>query len=232
MHRAASALAAALLLPACTRGGTQAATPRGAGSGSVADAGQLQAVADALTAGRDATFKVVYAAASASSPGGPGTVTVERKPPKSLLSTPDGAVISDGTSTWFCSAPPSPVGHPACLAVRGTNPLASLATVFSAQTVAGVLQNARANMGARVGARTSGYAVAVSHETFAGQESTCAKVTGPDPSASGKYCATSGGILAYVGSPAGQTFAMAAYSASVPDSDFALPAGANPQQLP
>lgn len=228
MHRAAAVLAAALLLAACTHGRTPAATSTGAGTGSVADAGRLQAATDALTAGRDATFKVVYAAASASSSGGPGTVTVERKPPKSLLSTPDGAVISDGTSTWFCSARPGAGTHPTCLAVRGANPLASLATVFSTQTVAGFLQGARA----KVGASAAGYDVAVSHETFAGQASTCAEVTGPDPSASGKYCVTTGGILAFVGSPGGQTFEMTAYSASVPDSDFTLPAGANPQQLP
>jgi len=200
----------------------------GTGTGSVADAAQLQALADALTAGRDATFKVVYAATSTGSSEGPETVTIERNPPKSLLATQDGSVISDGASTWFCTASSGSGGHPTCLTVGGVNPLSSLATVFSAQTVAGFLGSARAN----VGAGAAGSSVAVSHETFAGQPSTCAKVTGPDPLTSGKYCVTTGGILTYVGSPGGQTFEMTAYSASVPDGDFALPAGATPQSVP
>ena len=226
--QARAGIALALLLAACTRGVTSA--PRSAGAGTISDAGarQLQALADALTAGRDAAFKVVYAAVSTGSPEATTTVTIERKPPKSLLATPEGSVISDGTSTWFCSAAPGAEGRPTCLAVNRANPLASLASVFSAQTVAGFLQAARA----KVGAGTAGYSVAVSHETFAGQPSTCAKVTAPDPSASGTYCVTTGGILASINSPAGQTFEMTGYSASVPDRDFSLPAGVTPQSLP
>ena len=169
-----------------------------------------------------ATFKAVY---TYTSPGSatPMSVTIEQEPPKSLFSASGGLVINNGTTTYYCST--SGATDSCFTAGTGSNPLASIATVFSPTSAITAMQTAESE----VAAHLQGYNVSFSSASFAGQSSTC--VTVSSQAQTGKYCVTKGGILAYSGAN-GSNFSLTSYSSSVSASDFSLPAGAQTVTIP
>jgi hypothetical protein len=178
--------------------------------------GKINALSSSLQNSETATFKAVYTITTA---GTTQTVTIEQAPPKSLFSVKDGSVIDTGTTTYYCSTS----GTVTCLSSGSSDPLASLAALFSPKTALTQLQAAQAE------AAIKGYSITFSSGSYSGQNTTCANVSGHGTSA--KYCVTKQGILAYVSSN-GASFSLTSYSSSVPDSDFTLPAGATVQTLP
>ena len=144
------------------------------------------------------------------------TITVEQKPPKSVLSTASGSVINDGTKTYFCS---TSGGTQSCLAMTGTNPLASLTAIFDPQTILGSVQSAAA----QADAHAAGYSLSFSSGSYGGQGAKCATYSGAGQT--GKACVTSTGVLAYV-QAGGNTVTLTSLTTNPPDSDFSLPAGA------
>lgn len=164
-----------------------AAAPTTAGSNG---SGQLNDLSAALSAGQKATFKAVYTATGS---GGNQTVTIEQRPPATRFSTGQGAVISTGSKTYFCSTGSSAQ----CVIESGANPLAGLISLYSPTAALSALQAAET----AVAAHASGYNVTFSQQTFAGQASKCVSVSGPG--GSGRYCVTDAGILAYAQTPPG-----------------------------
>jgi hypothetical protein len=186
-------------------------TPSG---GSVS--GEIHALSSSLQNSETATFKAVYTVTTA---GTTQTVTIEQAPPKSLFSVKDGSVIDTGTATYYCSTS----GTVTCLSSGSSEPLASLAALFSPKTALNQLQVDQSE------AAFKGYSITFSSGSYGGQSTTCANVSGHG--ASGKYCVTKQGVLAYVSSN-GSRFSLTSYSSSVPASAFTLPAGATVQTLP
>lgn len=201
---------------ATTTSGGSTTTAAGGGGGD--QSAELSAIASSVKAGKQATFKAGYTYQGSSS----GTVTIEQKPPKSLFSTGDGEVISTGTTTYYCSTSGA---TPTCLSTGTSNPLAALSQLFAPDSAVNAIQAAEA----QVAAHAQGYDVSFSDQSFAGQASKCVTLSGSGQS--GKYCVTTGGILAYSGS-ASNSFTLTSYSGKVSDSDFALPAGASTVTLP
>lgn len=193
-----------------------ASAPAGSGSG---QAGQLNALSSSVQAGKQSTFKAVYTENSTTS-----TVTVEQKPPKSLFISGGVTFIDDGTASYTCE---KSGGTPTCVSYAGGgfNPVVGLQQLFNPDLAANFYQQAATQLGAKA----AGYNVSISTETFAGQDATCASVSGAGQS--GRYCVTRSGILAYLGSAASH-FSLSDFSTSVPDSDFELPAGASPVTAP
>jgi hypothetical protein len=193
------------------------ATTGAAASGSTS-LKKLESLSTSVQAAEKKTFKAVYTITNASSTQ---TVTIEQSPPKSVFSTKSGGVIDTGTATYYCST----TGTTTCLSAGTTNPLASLTAIFSPATVLAGLREAQAEASAHV----AGYNVSFSSETYAGQATTCANLSGQGNSV--KYCVTNQGVLAYVSSNGG-SFALTSYSSSPPASDFSLPAGATLETIP
>lgn len=213
-------LGLSVTVSACSSGSspTGSSTPTGTSSSSFGggDAGRLGDLASKVQSGQRATFKAVYTSTGA---GQAQSLTIEQKLPKSLFSTGDGSVISDGTTTYFCSGASS---TPTCISSgTGANPLLGLTKIIDPSAVLAFFQSAQQSAAAHV----AGLSVTFSNQTFAGQDSTCASVTGAAQPTGAKYCVTGGGIIAYIGSPA-SSFALTSYSSSVPDSDFTVPASA------
>ncbi|MHB8593418.1 MAG: hypothetical protein ACYDB3_03670, partial [Acidimicrobiales bacterium] len=155
--------------------------------------------------------------------GNTQTITIEQMPPKSVFASSDGSVIDDGTTTYFCSASE---GQSTCVKESGnSNPLASLAEIFSPVTAIDALKLAQTEAAAHL----AGYNVSFSSQSFAGQDSTCVSVTASGQTE--KYCVTKSGILAFEGT-SGSTFALTSYSTAVSDSDFSTPAGATVETIP
>ena len=199
---------------ATTASGSTSSSAGGAAAGNGGGtAAQLNALSSQVQAGEHSTFKAAYSVQSA---GKSQTITVEQKPPKSVLSTDSGSVINDGTKTYFCS---SSGGTQSCLAASGTNPLAALTAIFDPHTVLGVLQGAAA----QAEAHAAGYSVSFSSASYAGQDAKCVTYSGAGQT--GKDCVTTAGLLAYV-QAGGDTVTLTSLSSSPPDSDFGLPAGA------
>ncbi|HEU5002834.1 MAG TPA: hypothetical protein VFW71_08655 [Actinomycetota bacterium] len=208
-------LATAVLLAACSKGGTSAGSTTGAPAPSgTGDAAALQAAAQAAAGSTGTTFKAVYSSSESGSSSSPESITVEQKPPKSRFDAAGGSVISDGSKTDYCS---TTNGVQACYSSPGVSPVASLAQIFSPTNAAQFFRAASAAL-ASAGA---GQSVKVTHETFAGQSATCANVSSTD--GSGKYCVLANGVLAAV-SDGGSSFQLTNYSTSPPDTDFVLPA--------
>ena len=220
----ASGLALAACSGSSTASSTTAAhttTSTGSSSGAGSVAASISALSSSVQSGQHATYKATYTTHSS---GGSSTdITIEQKPPKSAFSTAGGSVINDGTHTYYCS---KAAATTTCVSAGGTgsNPLASLTTIFSPQTVLNALQQARA----QAAEHAAGYSVSFSDGTYGGQASKCAQFTGK---VSAKYCVTDSGVLAYVQS-AGGTFELSGLSASPPDSDFSVPSGATIVTVP
>ena len=165
------------------------------------------------------TFKAVY---TTSGTGPSQTVTIEQSPPKSVFSTSTGSVINTGTASYFCS---TSNGQATCYSAGTSNPLASLAALFSPASAITELKAAQAS----AAAHAAGYDVTFSSASYGGQSATCANITTAGKNA--KYCVTKQGILAYAGSDTG-SFSLTGYSSSPPASDFALPSGATVVTIP
>ncbi len=191
----------------------------GAAGGSTAD--QLNAFASSVKAGENQTFKAVY---SFTGSGTPGSVTIEQKPPKTVFKSGDGAVIGNGTTTYFCSATGA---KPTCISggSGSANPLAGITQLFNPESSLNAIRAAQAQLAAKA----QGYNVSFSTQSFAGVDANCVTVTGAGQT--GKYCVTKGGILAYAGTSA-DNFQLSSFSTSVSDSDFSLPAGATIVTIP
>lgn len=221
---------AGLVLAGCSSsksstGTTQATsgsnTSSSGGTGSTSS--QIQALTSSVQASEHTTYKAVYTLTSSGS-SGPQTITLEQKPPESLLSTSAGLVIDNGTTTYFCSK--SGANTSCFSAGGGVNPLASIATLFNPTSAVTAMQAAESEVEAHV----AGYNVSFSSATFAGQSASCVTVTSQTQIA--KYCVTKKtGILAYSGTAA-NSFGLSSFSTSVAASDFALPAGAQTVTLP
>jgi hypothetical protein len=212
----------AVVLAACGGGGSSSTTATTAGSKKQAAAvndssdpsKQIDALSSSVDAASKATFKAVY---TTSGTGSSGEITIEQKPPKSIFNSGDTSVINDGTSTIFCS---NTGGQKSCTAQSGAaNPMASLVTLFSPAAAIAAMKQAHSALAAKV----AGYNVSFTSETFGGQSSSCMTVNAHGQE--GKYCVTKSGILAYSGTAASY-FQLSSYSSDVPDSDFAVPAGA------
>jgi hypothetical protein len=188
-------------------------TPTSSGSASVK---KIETLSAEVQESETATFKAVYTITSA---GTTQTVTIEQSPPKSVLSVKSGSVIDTGTATYYCTTS----GAVTCLSAGTSNPLSSLAALFSPETALTEFKAAQAE------AATKGFDVSFSSGSYAGQSTTCATISGTGPTV--KYCVTKQGILAYVMSSGG-SFSLTSYSSSPPASDFALPAGASVDTLP
>jgi hypothetical protein len=204
---------------AASSGSATTAAPAG-GSGGSSDASQLQALTASVQAAEHGTFKAVYTSVNAN--GTNATVTIEQMPPKTLFSTGQGDIIFDGSKTYYCSN-----GGKQCVVygAGAANPLAALTNLFSPATAVTALQQAEGY----AAAKTAGYNVSFSSQTFAGQSSKC--VSGNGSQGNFKYCITNSGILAYGGGN-GNSFSLTSYSSSVSSSDFSLPAGATVITLP
>ncbi len=192
-------------------------SPSTSGSSSLS---KLESLSSTIQGAEKATFKSVYTITNA---GMTQTVTIEQSPPKSLFITKGGSVIDTGTATYFCSTTSTPE---TCISEGSSNPLASLVAIFSPATVLAGLREAQAE----AGAHAAGYSLSFSSGSYAGQSTTCANISGAGHTA--KYCVTKQGILAYVSSNSGGSFALTSYSSSPPASDFALPAGATVETIP
>jgi hypothetical protein len=174
-----------------------------------------------VQAAEKTTFKAVYTITGAGAESNQ-TVTIEQSPPKSLFSTSNGSDINTGTTSYFCS---TASGAATCYSTTTSNPLASLAALFSPATALTELKAAQTE----AAARAAGYSASFSTQSFAGQSSTCASFATAGQSV--KYCVTKQGVLAYSGSGA-SSFTLTSYSSSVPASDFALPSGATVVTIP
>ena len=220
--RGALAGAFALSAAACSSSPSSTATTASgattssaaAGGGRNGNAAEMNALSSQIQAGEQRTFKAVYNVQTAA--GKSQTITVEQKPPKSVLATDSGSVINDGTKTYFCSS----TGAASCLAVSGSNPLASLTAIFDPQTILSTVQRAAA----QADAHAAGYSLSFSSASYGGQSAKCVTYAGAGQT--GKACATTTGVLAYV-QAAGNTVTLTSLSSSPPDSDFSLPAGAS-----
>ena len=200
------------MLAACSKSTTSTGSTTGAPP--TGDAAALAAAATAAAGSKGITFKAVYSTNEAGSSAGPGTITVEQKPPKSRFDAPQGTVISDGTKTDSCT---TVNGALACFSSPGVSPVASLAQFFSPSTAAQFFRAAATALASAAG----GQSVTVTRESFAGQAATCANVSSSD--GSGKYCVLANGVLAEI-SEGGSSFQLTNYSPSPPDTDFVLPA--------
>jgi hypothetical protein len=198
-----------------TSSGTSTTTGGTSGSTSVA---KIEALASSLKSAEKATFKAVYTITNA---GSTQTVTIEQSPPKSLFSTKGGDVIDTGSATYYCTDS----AQSTCLSAGTSNPLASLTALFSPQTVLTELNAVQAE----AAAHAAGYNVSFSSGSYAGQDTTCANVTGTGTNV--KYCVTKQGVLAYASSNGG-TFSLTSFSSSAPASDFSLPPGATVMTIP
>lgn len=201
---------------------TTSATTNITGSGGASDSAQIRSLSSAVQAGKDATFKATYTTHDAN--GSSESLTLEQKPPKSVFATGSTSVINDGNHTYFCTATG---GARQCVSETGAgaNPLASITAIFDPSTVLSEFQAAEA----AAAAHSSGYSLAFSDGTYAGLATKC--VNFGHGSQTVKYCVTNSGVLAYASS-AGNTFELTGFSASPPDSDFALPAGATVVTVP
>jgi hypothetical protein len=197
-------------------------TSSGSSSGS-SDASQFQALSSEVQAGQHATYGATYISKTAG--GTSQTITFEQKPPKSVLSTPSGSVINDGTHTYFCS---TSGGKQQCVSdsLAGANPYAALANLFDPTTLLNEFHAAET----AAGSHALGYSADFSNSTYAGLHARCVRYTSSS-SQSVKYCVTNSGILAYTES-AGATFELSGFSAAPPASDFTLPAGATVITIP
>jgi hypothetical protein len=205
-----------------TTAASTSTTTGGSSSGS-SDASQFQALSTEVQAGQHATYSATYTSHNAN--GTSQTITIEQKPPKSVLSTPSGSVINDGTHTYFCS---TSGGKQQCVSASsaGANPFAALTNLFNPTTLLNEFHAAET----AAGSHALGYSADFSNATYAGMSARCVRYTSSSTQ-SVKYCVTNSGILAYAQS-AGGTFELTGFSAAPPASDFSLPAGATVITIP
>jgi hypothetical protein len=194
-----------------TSGATTTAAPSSSGSSASGD--QIPALIAAVKAGEQLTYKAVYIANESGQ--AQTTVTIEQKPPKYLFATGQGSVISNGSTTYFCSGSGASKN---CVSSTGGSPLAALTQVFSPSAAITAMQQADVQFVAHA----AGYHVTFSSQTFAGQSSTCVAATGNGQT--GKYCVTKNGLLAYAGNTSTSYFQLTSLTTSVSDADFAVSA--------
>ncbi|HXQ60554.1 MAG TPA: hypothetical protein VN799_10655 [Acidimicrobiales bacterium] len=201
-------------------GGTPSATTSAGSSGGSSLSSRIGALSAQVQAAEKTTFKAVYTTTGS---GSNQTVTIEQSPPKSVFAASSGGSdINTGTTSYFCS---TSNGQDTCYNAGASNPLASLAAIFSPATVITELKAAQT----QAAAHAAGYDVSFSTQSFAGQSATCATFTASGMNV--KYCVTTQGVLAYAGSNSG-SFTLTSYSSSPPASDFAVPAGATVVTIP
>jgi len=180
------------------------ATTAGSGSGGSGSSGgnltsKVNAIATKINSAKGSTFKAVY---TSNGGGQTQTITIEQAPPNSLFSDGSSKIITKGSTTYACASGAGCTALPA-----GTpSPVASVAQAFSPQVALTAIEAAAHDPG-----------VTVDDETFAGQNSTCLKVSNAGDTA--KYCVTDGGILASE-SASGASFTLTSFTTNVPSSDF------------
>ena len=206
-----------VLISACGSTTSKPSAAVGVGSGS-----QFSQIQAAINNAKSATFKAVYTSQSSGSSG--STTTIEQKPPKTLFSTGTSSTIFDGTTTYECESSGQ------CTSLPGTtNPLASLAQVYSGSYILTLMQGYQNSSVLAA----EGITVNYSNATYAGQQSTCLTVTaragaGGGSGGGAKWCVTNTGILAYSGGTSGSSsgaFELTSYTTNVPDSDFQTSTG-------
>jgi hypothetical protein len=174
-------------------------------------AAQLKALSKAVNKEKHLTFEATYTSVAG---GQTQTVTIAQAPPKSYFSAGQGAVISTGSTSYYCS---TSGGTQSCLSASGANPIAGLETLFSPAAAITALNGYQQSVAAHV----SGVKISESSGSFAGQAATC--VTATAHGQTGKYCVTKQGILAYAGAPnRGTYFQLTKYSKSPPSSLFTV----------
>ncbi|HEY5252232.1 MAG TPA: hypothetical protein VIJ09_11235 [Acidimicrobiales bacterium] len=197
---------------------TGSATTNGSSSGANSSLSKIEALSSSVQGAEKATFKAVYTISDA---GTTQSVTVEQAPPKSAFSTKGGDVIDTGTATYYCTDS----GTSVCVNGGTSNPLAGLTQLFSPSTALTELKAVQSE----AAADDTGYHISFSTESYGGESTTCANVSGTGGPV--KYCVTKQGLLAYASSSS-STLTLSSYSSSAPASDFALPAGATVMTIP
>ncbi len=234
-------LLAGVILAACSSSSTSSTTTTaspstttgasgGTGGTSVA---QLHRLSDSVKASQQKTFKAVYTSTTG---GTSQSYTLEQAPPKQLFSATGGSqgttmLVNTGSATYTCFA--NSGAGTTCTSVgstTGTNALSGILDIYNGSAELSAISSWESITAAHVvGAKLS-----VTNATIAGQSSTCAQWTYQGQTTT--YCVTSDGVLAKVsasGASGNETnFVLASYTTSVPDSDFALPAGATVVTLP
>jgi hypothetical protein len=203
-----------------TAASTTTSTAPGGKSGS--------ALLDLFKSGQHVTFAATYKVSGAS--GSLSSLTLAQQSPNLLFkgSTSSGTfeLITTGAKSYICS---QTAGAWTCFS-SGTataNPEAELFALYEPKTYLPEFQAA---------ANAAGGHATFSSKTVNGFSLSCLSVSGvPGENGSGTFCMTSQGVLGYVswtGAKASESgsFEITSYSATVPASDFTLPA--TPTKIP
>jgi hypothetical protein len=172
---------------------------------------KLKALSKTLNNYKHLTFEATYTSVSSS---GTQTVTIAQAPPKSYFAAGQGVVITNGSTSDYCS---TSGGKQSCFATN-SNPIAGLETLFSPAAAITAINGYEQTLGAHV----AGVKLSESSASYAGQAATC--VTATAHGQTGKYCVTKQGLLAYAGSNKGVYFELTKYSKSPPASLFTVSA--------
>jgi hypothetical protein len=185
---------------------------------------KIGSLSSAVKKAEKRTFKATYEITSSA---GNQSITIEQSPPKSVFTTSQVSIIDNGTTTYLCTPAG---GTTTCITQSGgTNPAAALEALVNPSAV---IQAFKADE-TYVNDHIAGYKVKFSSQKFAGLASTC--VTATSKGATGKYCVTNSGILAYAAGSAGAgsgSVKLTSYSSTVSASDFSPPAGASTVTVP
>jgi hypothetical protein len=184
-------------------------------TGSTGSTDTLSALTTLAQAGQSATFSATYTYTAS---GKSQSITFAQSPPKSLFKVGTTALIlTDGSKSTYC-------GATTCYTVAAdANPLLTLTYLFDGTTFADSVQMYSGAAAAQLA--TEGISLSFSNSTYAGQPSKC--VTVHDSKGTTKtftWCVATNGILDDWTSPTAK-FALTAFTASPPSSDFTLPPG-------
>ena len=196
----------------------------GSGSGSATPAASGPRLSDALTAGKNAQYKITYKYTISGGAGGlSGEQTWYSKPPKSRMDFSTNVGGQTTVVSYFTLAD----GSYYCMALGSTKTCfklgAGIPSPIDSNPAAVFQQSMIANPGSFPG-------VFVENKTFAGQSGACYDVTGSAAvggATSGRFCYSSSGLLLFQNfTAAGASVGLEAtnVSTTVPDSDFELPA--------
>lgn len=212
-----------LLLSACGGGASVAVTKPSHGVHK--NSTKLKSLESSITSGSRAIFKATYSSTSGDG-STPQTITIERDPPMSVFGSSGESVIDTGHGTYMCG-PDSSSGAPVtiCENLGSSNPMAGLMDMFNPTAIVGELQSVQGGLAERI----AGYSITTSSKTYAGQPSTCVKMS--IAGSVSTYCVTEKGILSYVGS-SGSVMQLTSFTSTVSASDFALPQGATMMTIP
>jgi hypothetical protein len=186
-----------------------------------------------LQSSGSATFEATYVTTGSA----PATIVYAAKPPDGIAfsDTPSGSnapsanLIANSSGEYSCSPPSAPGAHWTCEQL-GTADVATQNQIFDLYTPAhwvGFLK------GLSIAAGLAGDSVTSSSMTVNGFALQCIDLKATGVAGTSTICSTSQGILGYVSVASDATsFEIKSYSATPPDSLFALPPGATVTKPP